>query len=399
MPTEVDLFVARPSDRQRFVLRQSLQLRAGESRQLELTLPPERAPLEVSVQGDDRRALGGALVSVLSLDPAEPLRRSLATDATGKVRIADAAGLPLGLRVQARGFGTFETQLDAAPARVEVSLQPAVRVVGRVTQVRGRQGLPGALIVWMQGGDRRTTRSDASGEFQLGEASAGGARLRVSHPGFATHVAELSVPAMGRVDRAFELRSIDLVEAGSVVGLVLDEQGDPVRGARVGVGLVPAFLPAGAEPFGLAQSDGSGQFHLDEVPVGRVTISAYAAAEGRGSVENVDVHAGESAGPLEIVLHPGNTEPGSACVAITLGERPGSTGVEVVIVNVAAGSEAERADLREGDVLRAVDGWDVHAMAEARRYLGGSEGSDVIVELDRDGEWLSLNVRREAVHR
>ena len=402
VPTEVDLFVARPSDRQRFVLRQSLRLQAGESRQLELTLPPERAPLEVSVQGDDQRALGGALVSVLSLDPAEPLRRSLATDASGKVRIPDAAGLPLGLRVQAAGFGTFETQLDAAPPRLDVSLQPAVRIVGRVTQVRGRQGLPGALIVWMQGGDRRTARSDASGEFQLGDASAGSARLRVSHPGFATHVAELSVPAMGRVDRAFELRPIDLVEAGSVVGLVLDEAGEPVRGARVGVGLVPAFLPAGAEPFGLAQSDGSGQFRLDEVPVGRVTISAYAAAEGRGSVEDVDVHAGESAGPLEIVLHPGNTAPGSdalASVAITLGERPGSTGVEVVIVNVAAGSEAERADLREGDVLRAVDGWDVHAMAEARRYLGGSDGSDVIVELDRDGEWLSLNVRREAVHR
>jgi S1-C subfamily serine protease len=73
--------------------------------------------------------------------------------------------------------------------------------------------------------------------------------------------------------------------------------------------------------------------------------------------------------------------------------------VEVVIVNVAAGSEAERADLREGDVLRAVDGWDVHGMTEARRYLGGSDGSDVIVELDRDGEWLSVNVRREAVRR
>jgi protocatechuate 3,4-dioxygenase beta subunit len=402
VPTEVDLFVARPSDRQRFVLRQSLQLRAGEARQLELTLPPERAALEVSVQGDDQRALAGALVSVLSLDPAEPLRRSLATDATGTVRIADAAGLRLGLRVQAAGFGNFETQLDAAPTRVEVSLQPAVRIVGRVTQVRGRQGLPGALIVWMQGGDRRTARSDASGEFQFGEASAGSARLRVSHPGFATHVAELSVPAMGRVDRAFELPPIDLVEAGSVAGLVLDEQGEPVRGARVGVGLVPAFLPAGAEPFGLAQSDASGQFRLDEVPVGRVTISAYAAAVGRGSIEDLEVRAGESAGPVEIILHPGNTDPGSdahASVAITLGERPSSTGVEVVIVNVAAGSEAERADLRAGDVLRAVDGWDVRGMAEARRYLGGSDGSDVIVELDRDGEWLSLDVRREAVRR
>jgi protocatechuate 3,4-dioxygenase beta subunit len=402
VPTELDLFVARPSDRQRFVLRQSLQLRSGESRQLELRLPPERAALEVSVQGDDQRALGGALVSVFSLDPAEPLRRTLTTDAAGKVRIADAAGLPLGLRVQAAGFGNFETQLDAAPARMEVSLQPAVRIVGRVTQVRGRQGLPGALIVWMQGGERRTTRSDASGEFQLGEASAGSARLRVSHPGFATHFAELTVPAMGRADRAFELSPINLVEAGSVTGVVLDEEGEPVRGARVGVGLVPAFLPAGAEPFGLAQSDARGQFRLDEVPAGRVTISAYAAASGRGSVEDVEVRAGESSGPVEIVLHAGNTDPGPdalASVAITLGERPGSAGVEVVIVNVAAGSEAERADLREGDVLRAVDGWDVHGMAEARRYLGGSEGSDVIVELERDGEWLSLDVRREAVRR
>jgi hypothetical protein len=402
VPGELDLFVARPGDRQRFVLRESLQLRSGESRELELTLPPERPALEISVQGDDRRALGGALVSVLSLDPAEPLRRSVTTDAAGTVRIADAAGLPLALRVQAAGFGHFETQLGAAPARVEVSLQPAVRIVGRVTQVRGRQGLPGALIVWMQGGERRTARSDASGEFQLGEASAGSARLRVSHPGFATHFAELSVPAMGRVDRAFELPPIDLLEAGTVSGRVLDEEGEPVRGARVGVGLVPAFLPAGAEPFGLAQSDASGQFRLDEVPAGRVTISAYAAASGRGSVEDVEVRAGESSEPVEIVLHPGNTDPGSdalASVAITLGERPGSSGMDVVIVNVAAGSEAERADLREGDVLRAVDGWEVHGMAEARRHLGGSDGSDVIIELDRDGEWLSLDVRREAVRR
>jgi hypothetical protein len=400
--TDVDLFVARPSDRQRFVLRQSFELRPGEERQLELTLPSERAALEVLVLGDDKRPVAGAVVSVLSLDPAAPLRRNLASDATGVVRVADAVGLLLALRVQATGFGSFETQLDAAPERVEVSLEPAVRVTGRVTQVRGRQGLPGASVVWIQGGERRASRSDASGEFQLRDASPGPARVRVSHPGFATHTVELSVPGTGRADRAFELPPINLVEAGSVSGRVIDAAGDPVRGARVGVGLVPAFLPAGGEAFGLVQSDSNGQFSLDEVPLGRVTISAYAAGSGRGSVADVEVRAGETTGPVEIELHGGSSDLGAAAlanVAITLGERPGRGGVEVVIVNVAVGSEAERADLREGDVLRAIDGWDVHGMADARGYLGGSDGSDVIVEVDRSGEWLSLNVRREAVRR
>jgi len=285
---------------------------------------------------------------------------------------------------------------------VEVRLELALRVTGRVTQVRGRQGLPGALVVWIQGGDRRTTHSDASGEFQLGDASAGAARLRVSHPGFATYAAELSVPGTGRVDRAFELPTIDLREAGSVSGRVVDAAGESVRGARVGVGLVPAFLPVAAEPSGLVQTDSNGQFRLDEVPAGRVTVSAYAAGAGRGSLDDIEVRAGETSGPFEIELHSGTSDPAAdalASVAITLGERPGSGATEVVIVNVAAGSEAERADLREGDVVRAVDGRAVHGMVEARRYLGGNDGSDVIIELDRNGEWLSLDVRREAVRR
>ena len=51
-----------------------------------------------------------------------------------------------------------------------------------------------ASIVWMQGGDRRTTRSNASGEFQLREASAGPVRVRVSHPGFATRAFPILAP-------------------------------------------------------------------------------------------------------------------------------------------------------------------------------------------------------------
>jgi hypothetical protein len=38
-------------------------------------------------------------------------------------------------------------------------------------------------------------------------------------------------------------------------------------------------------------------------------------------------------------------------------------------------------------------------MSDARRALGGSDGSDVIVDVDRQREALSINVRREAVRR
>jgi hypothetical protein len=399
--TDVELFVARPSDRQRFVLRRSLQLQAGETRQLELTLPLERAALEVLVQGDDQRPLAGAIVSLLSLEPGAPLRRSLATDETGTVRMPDAAGLALLLRVQANGFGTFQTQLSAAPARVELSLEPALRVVGRITQVRGRQGLPDAEVSWMQGGERRAVRSDARGEFQIADAFPGPVRVRVSHRGFSPVELELMVPATGRADRAFELPPIDLTEAGSVNGRVVDADGEPVRGARVGVGVVPAFLPAGADLHGLVQSDADGQFQLDDVPVGSVSLSAYSASLGRGTTR-VQVRAGETTGSVEIELLGGDVDSAGdarASLAITLGEQQGSEGVEVVIVNVAAGSEAERAGLREEDLVFAVDGWAVRGMAEARRHLGGSEGSDVIIEVERDDEMLSLNVRREAVRR
>jgi protocatechuate 3,4-dioxygenase beta subunit len=402
LATDVDLFVARPGDRLRFVLRHSLQLEPGEVRQLELTLPAERAALEVVVSSDDKRPLGGAIVSVLSLDPGAPLRRSLATDEAGEVRFADAAGLELELRVAASGFGAFETQLGAAPARVEVSLEQAVRVMGRVTQVRGRQGLAGARVVLLQGGERRLTQSDAEGEFEFRDASPGRARISVSHAGFSSRSVDRSIPVTGRVDRAHDLGAIDLEQAGSVSGTVLDADGEPVAGARVGLGLVPAFLPLGSDPSGMVQSDAAGRFTLDGVPVGRVRLSAYAAGVGRGSLNDVEIRPGDTTGPLEIVVRGGDRDPGSeglANLAVTLGERSGAAGIEVVIVDVAAGSEAERAGLHVGDLVRAVDGVEVEDMSDARRALGGSDGSDVIIDVDRQREALSINVRREAVRR
>ncbi|HMR05747.1 MAG TPA: PDZ domain-containing protein, partial [Polyangiaceae bacterium] len=86
-------------------------------------------------------------------------------------------------------------------------------------------------------------------------------------------------------------------------------------------------------------------------------------------------------------------------LAITLGERDVEDGTEVVIVHVAQGSEAERAGLSAGDVVRAVDGRDVVSMQDTRARISGRPGSDVLLSLARAGAPLSLRVTRENVRR
>lgn len=401
VPAEVDLLVARPEQRYRFVLRRSFQLTLGETREVELTLPSERPALEVFVADDSGQPLEGARVLLLSLDPNVPLRQTAYSDASGQAELDDAAGLKATLRVQAPGFSPFEAQLEVAPARVEVALERGVLISGMITQLRGRLPVEGAEIVLVQDGERRTVHSDAEGVYSFSDVAPGPVRLLLSHPEFATKTLAETVRATGRADRPFELPTVELQPAGSVSGVVLDVSGAPVPNARVGVGVVPAFLPAGAAPAGFAKSGDDGRFTLHGVPAGRAEIAAYAVGLGRAERE-VEVEAGETTADVELRLIGGESDAESAAlanVAVTLGERDRDGSIEVVIVDVAGASEAERSGLGQGDVLLGIDGERVRDMADARHRLGGSDGSDVILQLRRTGKVLSLRVRREPVRR
>jgi S1-C subfamily serine protease len=152
----------------------------------------------------------------------------------------------------------------------------------------------------------------------------------------------------------------------------------------------------------MAVTDSKGRFRLLGVAPGKIDLEAYAPDVGRGNVRAVEVSGGRPTSGVKIRLIAGEADDdpaAAASLAITLGERGSGNQVDIVVVHVAAGSEAERSGIRSGDVVVAVDGVAVASMSDARSRLSGPNGSDVIVELDRDGAPLRLRVAREAVRR
>ena len=245
--------------------------------------------------------------------------------------------------------------------------------------------------------------SAEDGSFRLRDVPAGRVRLVVAHPDFATAEATARVERPERADREFSLPDIDLTEAGAIAGQVVDARGQPVAGARVAVGIVPAYLPAGALPAGLAIADSSGRFRLSGVAPGTVTVSAYASGAGRGSTGSVEVVAGRTTSDVAIVLADTSEEQGDTIalgsVAVTLGEQVIADVLEIVIVHVADQSEAERAGLQSGDIVVAIDGVTPQSLGEARNRLNGAPATDVVIEIERRGRSSRLRVAREQVRR
>ncbi|HVJ14123.1 MAG TPA: carboxypeptidase regulatory-like domain-containing protein [Polyangiaceae bacterium] len=402
VPAEVIVSVTRREDIGRVALRKTLRVGEGERAEVELVLPAAREPVRILVEDPDGQPLELAEISALSLAPDVPLRSTLFSDEAGEAVLDDAAGLPLRVTVRAPGSPTVTRSWDAVPEEITFTLSPGVLVKGSVTAVRGRVRVDQALVTLMAAGERKSALTNEDGVFELRDVPPGKARLLVSHPEYAEAELTVNIERTERVDRAFELDPVDLEEGGEIEGVVVDGEDEPVTGARVSLGTAASYLPVGALPRGTAVSDGEGRFSLKGVRPGMHRLEAIAAVVGRGSSAAVEVRGGSVTDGVRIVL---STPVGdddaltSGGVAVTLGERRADDGVEVVVVQVAEGSEAERGGLQAGDVILAVDGQEPANMADARVRLGGPAGSDVVVEVDRDGAEVRLRVAREAVRR
>ncbi|HEY3667775.1 MAG TPA: carboxypeptidase regulatory-like domain-containing protein [Polyangiaceae bacterium] len=404
VPSDVTLSLARPDDPSRVVLRKSLHVAEGAKLTVSLVLPATRDPVRVVVEDEDERPIELVEVAVTSLEPARPMRLTRFTDSEGAVTLDDALGENLRIVAEAPGFARVAQSVAAAPKELKVVLKRGVLVEGRVTAVRGRRLVVGAVVTLQQEGVRKVATTDGDGAFRLRDVAPGDVRIRVEHPDFADEESTLRVESTGRADRPFALPEIDLSDAGEVEGEVVDEHGARVAGARVMAGDVPSYLPAGRPRRGVVLSDDDGHFMLPGVHPGSLTISAISAISGRGAVRAVEVSAGHTTRGLRIQVTP-SAQPtdsesvAAGSVAVTLGERGTSPNVEVVVVSVAEGSEAERAGVLSGDVITALDGAHPSSMGDARSRLSGQLGTDLVLELVRAGATLRFRVLREAVRR
>ena len=399
-PKDLVVSVFGVDDPLRVALRRAVTLGDDPREQLELVLPAPRKDVRFVVLDEREEPVPVAQVTVLSLDPEVPLRETRFSAADGSVELSAAAGVQARVAVESPGVARRDGVWAELPEEGRLGLRRATAVTGRVTAVRGRQPAPGARVVFRGEGVRREARADLNGEYRLGDVPPGAFTVSVEHPELGRGSLEVTVTRRER-DRPFEVPTIDLVEAAVVRGRVLDAAGEAVPGARVAVGVVPAYLPQGALPQGVVVTDGAGEFVLEGVEAGRRTVSAQAPGVGRGSA-TVVLGAGDEHRDLVIRLTEPPAEDGHdwrGGIAVTLGERDGRRGPVVVLVHVAEGSEAERAGLQAGDVLLEVDGHAVDGMADARQRLGGPAGSDVVLALSRGGSTVRTRVARESLSR
>ena len=397
LPADVSVSVALEDDPTTTLVKLPVSIPDGAQKSITLNLPAARKPLDFQVTDDRGYPVDTAQITALSLDPSAPLRSTIFTDARGEAHLAGSAGLPLRLEVSAPSHAPKVVMLAAENPETKIVLGRAESVTGEVRSTRGDPVADAEVAFYTQMGIRRT-RTDANGMFALDGLAAGAAEARVRAKGYAPKQASVSIAAQDGA-RPTEVPRFELEEEAIVEGVVLDSHRDPVQGARVASGGVGTFVQSGVTPPGTAVTDRVGKFRLGELPSGTATLEAYAPDVGRGRIANVRLTSGRTTSDVTITLgaEKGGNEPAaSGGVAVTLGITDAN---DLVIVDVTDGSAAERGGLAPGDIVVAVDGQPVHAIAEARARLNGPIADDVVVAVKRNDTVVTLRIEREAVRR
>ena len=256
----------------------------------------------------------------------------------------------------------------------------------------------GAAITLLFASGERHAKTDGGGRFAMGELARGPARLLVTAKGYAFEEKDIALEpdSRGRV----QLPAIELSRGGALEGLVVDDRGLPVAGARVALGRVPTYLPAGPLPPGVTQTDGAGRFALVDLEAGDASVEAYKLGVGRASVGDLALRSGETTRDvrIELAAEPYALEESSAAatLAVTMSEHRPASRVALLLDHVPYGGEAQRAGLLAGDELTRIDGHGVASLEEARRRLDGPLSNDMVLELYRPKTGTyRVRVRRE----
>lgn len=387
-PREVSLHVFDPGNPLRVLLAHDVQSAQREERQL-LALPEPRQHSQILVLDMKGEPIELAQVTLISLAPSQPFKRTRFTSAEGEVEFDQVAGLHCRLSVSKAGY--VERKIEQRmPEMFKLKLDDSLIARVLVTGVRGRHRASGASVRLVTGSSEVRALADELGWVTLRDVPAGRATLSAQHPdyGRASQLVSIQPDPAGR---PVELPALDLSPATTVRGQVVDPSGQPIPGAWVSserVGVYAAHLSAAEE---LVRADDDGRFELELEAATQSFIYAAQPGVAFGFSDPFDATL-----PMDearvLVDHPDRAPSHlPATVLATVEARMG----RFVVYDIAARSAADEAGLKIGDEVLEVDGHVPKSVEDLRDGLSGSVGSEVRLIVRRSGTRHTFLITRE----
>ena len=206
--------------------------------------------------------------------------RATTTDENGRFTFAALAEGAYELRISSPGYPSVVARATTGTAAaLAVKQGGGARLL--VRDAHTRAAMPGVGVKAIgPGGARREVTADSDGQAELVPIMPGKWQLEVRVPGY-VRARKLIEVAAGRGPRAITVDSVvvELARGATIAGVIRDENGDRVAGAKVESGGVSTA------------TDQHGRFRLVDVPTGKVTIAA---------------RRGQDSGELALELAPGD---------------------------------------------------------------------------------------------
>jgi protocatechuate 3,4-dioxygenase beta subunit len=279
----------------------------GDSAAVRLAAGPSR---RLAVRDPQGRPVEGAFVGLVE--------SAWLAGRTPESGILDLAVPPAGVDLRIETADGRRLSYRLRPARPDETgpavavLKPAAPASGKVVAARDGRPVAGALA-WLNEDTATVARSGADGTFRLPSLPEQEAAVFAAAPGFFQSYSRTSG---GRVPTfALEPRL-------RIAGVVVDEAGRPVAGARLNAAFLTGSRssPAASSSGGFARSDAAGRFLLKSLAAG-VAYDLRIAREGFAPArqELPAREAGSQAPELRIVLRAGRAAFG---VVVDSGRRP-----------------------------------------------------------------------------
>lgn len=259
-------------------------------------IPPAEAPeaptdglrlIEGKVENQDGKPVMGATARIRGRPKIEGV-----SDRRGVFYLRSAPLEGFTITADAVGFAQNQVEVSAGEpgdkTPVTITLTEAEPVQGVVRNPMGK-AQPRAMVscVGQEEGDPGlSVQTDMYGEFSLPPRAAG-CEVKATHALFGASETRRASKGKGN--------DLQLREQAAIAGTVVDENGDPMAGARVSV---ESYFPVDGEPRklvrGRGKTDVEGGFRIDRLPPGRFVLVASVKGRPPAMSDEITVEDGES---------------------------------------------------------------------------------------------------------